>query len=49
MPGIGGIVFLLVFGVIVTVWAVWIIGRDELRKEAEGKKDGEHKSSSPDT
>jgi hypothetical protein len=49
MPGIGGIVFLLVFGVIVTVWSVWIIGRDELRKEAEGKNNGDHKPSMTDT
>ena len=39
MPGIAGIVFLLVFGAIVVVWTIWIIGRDEERKHASRKDD----------
>ena len=50
MPGIGGIVFLLVFGVIVAVWAIWVIGRSELQKEAARKENpAEHEPPLSDT
>jgi hypothetical protein len=49
MPGLGGIIFVLIFGLIVTVWGVWVIGRTEQPRDASGRKDTEHKPPLPDT
>jgi hypothetical protein len=50
MPGLAGIVFILVFGVIVVVWSVWVFGREEQQKEAARKKElDEHKPPLADT
>jgi hypothetical protein len=48
MPGLAGIVFILVFGIIVLVWSVWLFGREEQEKEAR-KKAQEQRKPAPDT
>jgi hypothetical protein len=39
MPGLAGIVFVLVFAAIVAVWTIWLIGRDGERKDRAKKND----------
>ena len=49
MPGIAGIVFVLVLAVIIAAWTIWVTGRTEQPKDGGKENPGEHKPSLPDT